>query len=68
MRASKRMRYFPDVIDELKLDIRARLLDPDAFTEEAMDPHFPGSWGMQVRRSLAYARAAAVEQAEGGRP
>jgi hypothetical protein len=56
------MRYFPDVVDELKLEIRARLLDPDAFTEEAYDPDFEGSWRMQVRRSLAYARAAVVEQ------
>jgi hypothetical protein len=59
------MRQFPDVIARIILEVRARMLDPDAFTDDAMDPYFPGSWGMQVRRSLAYARAAAVEQDQG---
>jgi hypothetical protein len=60
------MRHFPDVIDKLKLEIRARLLDPAAFTEEALNPNLPGSFRMQVRRSLAYAKAAMVEQHQGG--
>lgn len=61
------MRYFPDAIDKLKLDTRARLIDPEAFTAEAFNPNLPGSWSMQVRRSLAYTKAEAIEQSEGRR-